>query len=130
MAESDQLTLGGIIKKLVPIVENQKEREDEATVCFDFADTFPTKIDSWRGSYAELALNYTSEGEELRVTDFLNLLKSTVGKTLKGYKGGDYTMDENTPVWVANWGRSGNTAVIEVVDDGYQVILMTGYREF
>jgi hypothetical protein len=39
-------------------------------------------------------------------------------------------MNENTPIWVANDGHSGNTAVIDVVDDGYQVILITALREF
>lgn len=133
-SKSDQLSLGEIILKLEPIVEKQKQRladgQTEATVVYDFEYLFPNMIDSWRGSYSELALNFTSTGNNMKVTDFYCLLKDAVGKTFTGYKGGEFTMSRQTPVWVANYGNSGNTAVIEIVDNDYQVIIMTGYREY
>lgn len=64
------------------------------------------------------------------MTAFLQMLKGAVGKTFMGYKGGDFVMSRQTPVWVANYGDAGHTAVIGVVDDGYQVILITALREF
>jgi|GEM_PF-1653084 len=130
LANSDQLTLGQMIEKLKPIVEKQKDREEEAKVRYDFEYLFPTTIDSWRGSYNELALNFEMDGKELTVTEFYNLLTASVGKVFEGYKGGDFKMSERTPVWVANYGRSGSTAVIDIIDDGYQVLIMTGYRDF
>ena len=133
LSASDQLTLGEMILKLEPIVKNQKpiieKYEHEATVRYDFEYLFPTDIDSWRGIYAELALNFTSKGEEMKVSAFLKMLKDTVGKTFTGYKGGDFRMNKHTPIWVANYGNSGNTAVIDIVDNEYNVILITGYRE-
>ena len=129
LANSDQLTLGELILKLEPIVKNQKEGE-EATVRYDFEYLFPTSIDSWRGSYDELALNFETQGEEMKVSEFLKMLKECVGKTFTGYKGGDFTMHKGTPIWVANYSHSGNTAVIDVVDNGYVILLITGYREF
>jgi len=129
LANSDQLTLGELILKLDPIVKNQKDGE-EATVRYDFEYLFPTSIDSWRGSYNELALNFETQGEEMKVSEFLNMLKECIGKTFTGYKGGDFTMHKGTPIWVANYSHSGNTAVIDVVDNGYVVLLITGYREF
>ena len=129
LANSDQLTLGELILKLEPIVKNQKEG-DEATVRYDFEYLFPTSIDSWRGSYDELALNFETQGEEMKVSEFLKMLKECIGKTFTGYKGGDFTMHKGTPIWVANYSHSGNTAVIEVVDNGYVILLITGYREF
>lgn len=128
LAKSDQLTLGELILKLEPIVE--KQGEDEATVRYDFEYLFPNDIDSWRGSYSELALNFTTEGQEMKVSDFLNMLKECIGKEFTGYKGGEFTMNKHTPIWVANYGNSGNTAVIDVMDNGYCIILITGYREF
>lgn len=130
LANSDQLTLGELILKLEPILEKQSEKDNEATVFYDFEYLFPTDIDSWRGSYNELALNFTSEGEQMNISDFLKMLKETIGKEFTGYKGGEFIMNKHTPIWVANYGNSGNTAVIDVVDDSYQVILITGYREF
>ena len=129
LANSDQLTLGELILKLEPIVKNQNEGE-EATVRYDFEYLFPTSIDSWRGSYDELALNFETQGEEMKVSEFLKMLKECVGKTFTGYKGGDFTMHKGTPIWVANYSHSGNTAVIDVVDNGYVILLITGYREF
>ena len=101
LANSDQLTLGELILKLEPIVKNQKDGE-EATVRYDFEYLFPTSIDSWRGSYNELALNFETQGEEMKVSEFLNMLKECIGKTFTGYKGGDFTMHKGTPIWVAN----------------------------
>jgi len=132
LANSDQLTLGQLIEKVEAIAKNGYKLSDgsEPTVRYDFEYLFPTAIDSWRGSYAELALNFESNGEELPVSKFIELLKSAVGKTFEGYKGGDFTMDESTPIWVANCGNSGNTAVVDVLDCKYVVILITGYREY
>lgn len=48
LANSDQLTLGELILKLEPIVNNQGE-SDEATVRYDFGYLFPTAINSLRG---------------------------------------------------------------------------------
>lgn len=69
MADSDQFTLGKLISEFEKIVEKQKRRTadgktKEATVTYDFEYLFPTEIDSWRGSYAELALNFVDGGEE------------------------------------------------------------------
>jgi len=131
-AKSDQLTLGEIISKCQAIEANLGA-EDKRIVSFDFANMVPTNIDSWRGSYAELALSFNSdeEGETIKVGAFINMLESAVGKTFTGYKGGDFTMSRHTPVWVANYGKSGSTAIIDVIDDGYwAAVLMTGYREF
>ena len=66
----------------------------------------------------------------MKVSEFLKMLKECIGKEFYGYKGGTFRMNKHTPVWVANYGRSGSTAVIEVVDNGYEVILITGWREY
>ena len=133
LAKSDQLTLGEIIAKIEPIAAGaesfKKDCGYEPIVMFDFGNLHPSGIDSWRGIYAELALNYTEEGNAPTVTEFLTSLKEAVGKTYTGYKGGEFTMSRHTPVWVANYGNSGNTAVIEIINNGYVVIIITGYRE-
>lgn len=137
---SDQLALGNLIEKLEPIARRQKGRieddNEEAVVVFDFEYMFPVDFESWRGSYAELALTFSSREHSdyslsaPTVSDFLDMCKKAVGSVHTGYKGGEYRMTINTPVWVANRGNSGNTALIDVVDDGYHVVLITGYREF
>lgn len=139
-SKSDQMSLGMMIEKLEEIKKNEdkiiKKYKHEAIVIFDFADTFPTYIDSWRGCYCELALNFASHSkcveneEEMTLTKFIEMLKKCIGKTFTGYKGGEYEMNEDTPVWVANYGASGNTAVVDIIDNEYDVRIVTGYREY
>lgn len=128
MANSDQLTLGGLITKVERVMKGIS-LEDNPRVVYDFGYMRPSDIASWRGSYQELALNYISDGE-IRIREFLEMLKSAIGKHYYGYKGGSYLMDEDTPVWVSNWGESCNTAVVDVIDVGYKIVIVTGYREF
>lgn len=44
-----------------------------------------------------------------------------------GYKGGEFGVGESTPVWVANWGDCHDTAIVGIVDGGYQAIIETAY---
>lgn len=133
---SNQLSLGKLIKKIRVIAEKQEARikgdESEAKVIYSFCGLFPTDIDSWRGSYDELALNfksYRNEVEPMTVRDFLKMLEETVGQTFTGYKGGEFEMDEDTPVWVDNYSEYSHTEVVDVIDDGFYVVLITGYRK-
>ncbi len=130
--KSDQLTLGELILKLEPIAD--RKREHEATVKYDFEYLYPSFFDSWRGSYNELALDICGFGREdykpLTVSEFLKKAKQAIGQEFYGYKSGTYTMNKNTPIWIANYGNAGSTALIDVVDNEYEVILITGLREF
>lgn len=124
LANSDQLTLGELILKLDAIPNK------EASLVFDFGYFYPTCVDSWRGAYEELALNYQDTGSSLNVHEFLVVLKQAIGDTFTGYKGGDFKMNKHTPLWVSNYGHSNNTAVVDILDKNYQVIIITGYREY
>ena len=124
---SSQLSLGEIILKLEGI------KNTKLPVLFDIKKYHPTGIDSWRGSYNELALEYDNKGKPMILADFLKVLKDTIGKTITGYKGGDFLMGKTTPVWVANYGEvSGfrkdeykDTAIIDVVEQKSAVIIKT-----
>ena len=100
MLTSPQLTLGELILKLEAIPDKK------LPVIFDGKKYYPTGIDSWRGSYCELAINYSTTSCHMTVEGFLDILRDTIGKTLVGYKGGDFIMGKTTPVWVANYGES------------------------
>jgi hypothetical protein len=99
-AKSDQLTLGEIISKIENILK--QNQEEIPLVCYDFEYLYPTSIDSWRGSYSELALSFEGENNPPKADKFLEVLKDAVGKTFTGYKGGEFFMSRHTPVWVAN----------------------------
>jgi len=100
MLSSPQLTLGELILKLEAIYDKN------LPVIFDNKKYHPVGVISWRGSYRELAIEYSSTGKVLSVKKFLKMLKNTVGKSFVGYKGGDFLMGRVTPVWVANYGNA------------------------
>ena len=122
--------MGELILKCEAIAAKDYKRSggEAPWVEFDFCGARPVGMDSWRGIYAELAINFEFDGYT-HLPDFIKMLKEANGATFTGYKGGEFTMSRSTPVWVANYGKSGATAVIDVVDNGYQVILITGFRE-
>ncbi len=43
-----------------------------------------------------------------------------LGRTLEGYKGGEFMMGRNTPLWLAEWGRCG-PAILGLSDDGHVI---------
>lgn len=133
LAKSTQLTLGEMVLKMEAIVKECEAEKIDSHVHYDFGHLFPTTINSWRGSYCELALDYDSYdggGIQMSAKAFHELLKETVGKTFEGYKGGGFTMSRQTPVWVANYGNSGETAVVDIVKSNYGVIIKTAHCEY
>lgn len=122
--KSTQLSLGEFISQLEK-VEDKPGKE----VYFDFGYFYPTKGDSWRGSYSEFAIGFSEETKTHK--DFLEHLKNNcLNQYFEGYKGGDFKMVSSTPVWVANYSESGWTAVVGVKDAGWATIILTQYNEY
>jgi hypothetical protein len=92
--KQSQLTLGNLIELLEKLDPKDKvQKLDEPH--------------SYRGYYTDLAF-IRDEYNLAPVGEVLDILKSCVSKTYTGWKGGDYTMDENTPIWVVeSEGRCG-----------------------
>lgn len=135
---SPQLTLGQLIEKIEECGLTYGPDNKLKEICFDFASAIPTTLDSWRGAYEELALGYNLSGYDNNqnhsfnntASNLLTELKSALGKVFTGWKGGDFVMDENTPVWVDNPGNANNTGIIDVIDDGWHIILITAYCKY
>lgn len=96
------MTLGELIKGLEDIAN---------TFSFDTENIFIkegfTEAYSYRGSYDELAFKPAYDLVSLSI--MLNIAKEAIGKTFRGYKGGDFVMDEWTPVHLAYWGELGES---------------------
>jgi hypothetical protein len=86
------MTLGKLIKWL-------KQQDHDAIVKDGFG--FPH---SDRGSYDELAFDPLPEA---KIGDMLRHAKSALGATFTGWKGGKYTMNEHTPVYIGKFGDCG-----------------------
>lgn len=105
------ISLGALIDALA-------ECKQDADVYFDFCYLAPDGVRSYRGYYDHLAIGYREEGN-VRVSELLGELRAAEGKIFTGYKGGDYRMSRETPMWAANYGRSGSTAIVGVYRTDY-----------
>jgi hypothetical protein len=165
LKNSPQLLLGELILKLEAV------KNKHLPLFIDLMDKKPMGIASWRGSYCELAIRTESLGsyqtneverefdddtkyykhkeigkENPTVEEWIEILKEAIGKTFTGYKGGDYTMSKNTPVWLAEYGCSSfkiddkkldrenysnykNTYFIDVREEKDKVYLVTKYED-
>lgn len=65
---------------------------------------------SYRGYYCDLAFEPTPTPGT--VADLLAEATAALGNTFEGYKGGDFVMDANTPLWVSEWGASSGIAIM------------------
>lgn len=80
-----------------------------------------------RGSYAELA--FTPKDEAL-IGDMLKHAKSALNNTFQGWKGGEFTMTEHTPVYIGEYGECGDA--ITPIHFKYWVLTahkLTGVKE-
>jgi hypothetical protein len=113
----NQMTLGKMIDVL-------RRKDPKASVYLDFVHFRPKGIHSYRGYYDQIAIGYATDVDPT-VKDVLEMLEGAVGQTFTGYKGGEYGMDWDTPVWIANHNESGSTAVTDIQDAGWRVRIVT-----
>tara|TARA_R110002072_G_scaffold63430_2_gene157822 strand:+ start:430 stop:777 length:348 start_codon:yes stop_codon:yes gene_type:complete len=113
--------------KLGSIIQQLEGCDPEAPVRFDFGGLSPdpTQLDSYRGYYNDLALGWTDRS--CTVQELLEALREANGRTFTGYKGGEFDMNNQTPVWIAEYGRTSDTKIIGIEED-YYVTLHTGLR--
>lgn len=91
-----EYSLGKFIKDLKELDQDKLIYVEEDIGC--------DGLDSWRGSYCELSMQY--EYKKSTVGEVLKDAERTLDSTLTGYKGGDFLMDKRTPIHIANYGES------------------------
>mgnify|MGYP006078505723 FL=1 len=75
------------------------------------------EADSYRGYYSDLAFAPLYDTEPRTVKEALKEALLAHGKTFEGYKGGEFTMEGDTPVWYSHYGSCG-PAIIGITDEG------------
>jgi len=91
-------------------------------VKLDFTDDNPCALCSYRGYYEDLSIDHDSGAGETTVKQLLEMFEEAVGKTYTGYKGGDFTMNRRTLVWVAPWGSTGRMLSDVKEENGVTII--------
>ena len=115
----EQLTLGQLIDKL-------KACDQAKWVIINSSLNYPGYLSSYRGYYEQLAVTIQSKNL-VKVAEFLKLCKKACGYVFTGYKGGEYLMDTDTPVWASNYGHASRAAIVDVIEHEDAIVLETKY---
>ena len=95
------MTLGELIERL-----KQLPAESMVNLC---------NSHSYRGYYHDLAFEWHYGIRQ--AYDILMECEDAIGKVFEGYKGGEFMMDEDTPVWIAPYGSCG-VKLMDLLKDG------------
>lgn len=114
MAQKGIITIGELILKM----ENISNLDDYLVALPD--ERFAGEIDSYRGHYDHLAIG--GQDGPRKASSFLEELRSCLGKEFKGYKGGEFIMNKNTPIWVADYSCCGEGVLGIQVDEAQKII--------
>jgi hypothetical protein len=98
---SSQYTLGDLIDRLYQLPPDMLILLGEA--------------ESYRGYYRDLA--FVPLDQPRTVREARNEAENADGGTFEGYKGGDFTMDLDTPVWYSHYGDCG-PKIMGITDEG------------
>lgn len=90
----------------------------------DLAGLNPVEFISWRGVYADLALTPAPGGERMTTRQLLELCRAAEGATFEGYKGGDFVMSADTPVWVDYYGEVHRWGITSISCASGDVVLL------
>lgn len=118
-ADAGQWTVGELLIALDPFPENLVVR---------FSDgSYPGEFMSYRGYYDHVAIDRSPNTKMLG--EFRKQVRDVIGQTLEGYKGGSFTMDRYTPVWVSEYGDASGNGVVGVKQEGGFLTVMVKCTE-
>lgn len=110
LRKKEMFTLGDLINELEKFPKEWK-------VYIKPFHLIPQNFTSYRGYYSDLCLTYTTRDESKERTTVGSLLamaKEVDGKELLGYKGGEFLMNKETPIWVSDSDFSTGVAIASV----------------
>jgi hypothetical protein len=129
---SPQLTIGDLICKLEQTgrlsLKSSAYRWVKQVVIGGYQLSYVVGFGSYRGFYDQFAIYVDDQTPGLTVDTLLEGLREVVDKQISfhGYKGGEYTYDRSTPVWIA---QSSDTGVpLHGVKDSCHVILTSEHQ--
>ena len=89
----EQMTLG----ELIGVLESMPEGAEVEGL---------GDLTSYRGYYSDLA--FKPETGRKPASEILATCRAAMGQVFEGYKGGEYIMGANTPLWLAYYGSCGD----------------------
>lgn len=111
------LTLGKLIERL-------KECSPDQYVIYDWVEQVaPSAPESYRGYYCDLS--FPPSATPIKVSELLQDASGAIGATFEGYKGGDFTMHDRTPIWASPYGSANGIAIMDLKQIDGRVVLIT-----
>jgi hypothetical protein len=107
----ENITLGQLIDAL-------ERAEPDAIVALDWGGLYPGPFGSYRGIYADLAMDFRKD-IPTKVSKMLEYCQEADGGVYQGWKGGDFPMDRNSEIWVAYSGNASKTALIAIRNESW-----------
>lgn len=125
------LNLGEITDLIELRIKESKDNPDEIYVNFDFGSAYPAGLDSYRGWYDRLCWEYTGVYGCIKASEVLQHLMQADGATFTGWKGGEFTMQRHTSVYIACSGCTSDTRVtgVSLQWDNFMVIETANYED-
>ncbi len=108
-----QLTLGALIKKL------ESANRNLPVLCSN--GVMLGELSSYRGYYSDLAFEPTEK--QTTVEGLMIDCKKALDTTFVGYKGGDFVMGSDTPLWLSPWGECSDIALMDVAEGDVKLIV-------
>jgi hypothetical protein len=119
MCEADRRTRGNYHVTLGKLIEILGGVDASTPVRFSDSEYGPGNPHSYRGYYSDLAFEDVSD---VTAQALLADCHDALGQTFEGYKGGDFTMGKDTPLWNAPYGCSGKAVVGADMEGGTFVL--------
>ena len=111
-----QLTLGELIA-LLKDIEHRPGRQV----------TGLGKLGSYRGYYSDLA--FGGHVANVSPEKLLEHCQAAMGRPFQGYKGGEFFMHENTPLWLSEYGRTSGIRLMGLDLSGDPIKPITDYED-
>ncbi len=110
MAQASQAARADYHVTLGQLIEKLREIDKDTRIVVDVNGFTVESVHSYRGYYEDLGLRMANIVR--RASTLLPLFENAVGETFEGWKGGDFTMHEGTPLWVSeSWGDEGRAVI-------------------
>jgi hypothetical protein len=126
MNAADQKLRSGYHLTLGDAVQHLESMDSLTPVEFDdgLLPSIEEGVRSYRGYYSDLAIDSEAFGAPVTAGELAIMLRSAIGETFYGYKGGEYIMTESTPLWRASYGCCG-LAITGLEIQGGKAVLAT-----
>jgi len=108
---------------LVVFITKTNKRYYPKIIEYHSEENNPKIFHSYRGYYCDIAISIGEKETNYTVASLLTEAFSSINFQFEGYKGGYYTMNENSDLWVSRWGKANNFKCIKMTSDNSYVYI-------